>query len=294
MGRLYDMSQATYQRMVDIVAEKTGHRLAPDPHDAQNAGDGALCRGKVTQGMKLRELCAHCNDKCRGQRAKVAAGGSDDDDEDEGELEAAREWAHAELLKYIRGTASLEAAAKRQRLAALEPTVEICKPPMLHLVGLPCERYGKPPGFDTSPACLASQAKLKEKFPEATSYFPAYAPEFTGEVIIVFASSDDHEAAFGHALKWVDEIKAAASAAAAASDASAPGEPSSSSSSGAPKIDEELGPNAQVEFVSQALLGELHSKAERFKGHWTQKMWKKVRPYLPAGLLRGRPLLSRL
>ena len=85
--------------------------------------------------------------------------------------------------------------------------MEICKPPMLHLVGLPCERYGKPPGFDTSPACLASQAKLKEKFPEATSYFPAYAPEFTGEVIIVFASSDDHEAAFGHALKWVDETR---------------------------------------------------------------------------------------
>ena len=34
--------------------------------------------------------------------------------------------------------------------------------------------------------------------------------------------------------------------------------------------------------MSQALLGELHSKAERFKGHWTQKMWKKVRRRVPA------------
>ena len=166
-GDLHKLDPAMYSKLVEIVQEKTDHRLASDPHDAQNAGDGALCKGKITQGMKYKELCAHCRDKCRGQRAKAAALGSDDDDDDDdddvGGYEAAREWAHAELLKFITSAASLSANVKRQRLAPMEPTMEICKPPMLHIVGLPCERDGKPTDFDKGAQCLASQAKLKEK-----------------------------------------------------------------------------------------------------------------------------------
>lgn len=125
-------------------------------------------------------------------------------------------------------------------------------------------------------SCAASTSRHAAQFPEATDFFPVFNPSFAGEAILVFnLGSDDHEIAFGHALKWVDEINHGVASAAAAA---APGEPSSSfAAEAAPRVDEELGPNAEVQFVSRAKLGQWERSAQQFKGHWTKNLWKKVR-----------------
>jgi hypothetical protein len=133
--------------------------------------------------------------KSKAQRGRFLKMHSDDDseeDEPDGE-EAASQWAHAELMKHLKGVQKLEMHVKRARVEATASEHEISKPPMLLLEGLP---------HSDSETALNSGTKLKEKFPDIDEGFPIYTGGFYGRSVLVFVSrGDEMESAFAQAKR---------------------------------------------------------------------------------------------
>ena len=236
-----------YQEFAKRVHEETGYNL----------DSGPLCKGNL---MQHDQLSNHCTDKCSELRG-AAFSRADDDDDDVDESAEAVEWIHREIYKYITGTDSLPKIEKR-RLAPMAPTVQVCKPPILHLVGLPCEKLGREVGFDRTDTCLSSAAKLKMKFKNATLHIPKFNPTFAGEAVIVFASQeDDDELAMRRAIDLVDEMNQA-----------------SSLGPEAREVDNELGAKAKMQFVTPQQYEDWRSQFQRSgKKNWARNLFGNVR-----------------
>ena len=238
-------------RRINMYDEFAKHVHEETDHDLDS---GPLCKGNY---MRHDQLSNHCTDKCSELRGAAFSRADDDVDT----FAEAVEWIHREMYKYITGTDSLPQIEKR-RLAPMAPTVLVCKPPILHLVGLPCEKLGRPDGFDRTDACLSSAAKLRMKFKDGTLYIPKFNPTFAGEAVIVFASQDDdHELAMRRAIDLVDEMDQA-----------------SSLGPEARQVDNEIGATAKMQFVTPRQYQDWHSQFQKSKSkNWAKDLFKKVR-----------------
>ena len=181
LGSLFKKNPVLYEKMYTIVLEKTGFQLNKDPTNAQSGGR-CLCFGK-SDGFMFDPFKQHCEKKSDAAKQRTAprTGGSsvgamfgEDSDDDMPDMsggggggggaydeldagdgeEAAEQWVHAELVKHLNKSTTLEASAKRQKLEPAQGHLEVAKPWLLMLKGLPT----------TGGGVLNSQAALKQKF----------------------------------------------------------------------------------------------------------------------------------
>lgn len=244
LSKLFMRDPAKYKALGDLI---DGSNLSEDPTDAQKGG-ASLCAGH-SHGFRRYQLVQHCKQK--SQSARQHRGQYEEDDD--ARQEAAEAYAHAELLKHLTNTPTLETHAKRMRHEPISGMTRICMPPVLHLTGLP---IGDKDGISSS---FDSKEKLKEKFREASDCFPVYEgpPPFKGRAALIFKSpDDDNVTAFENAQKWVAELNQGSN--------------------------DSLLKDARLEFVTKEMLEGWQADAKNSragpKKHWTNKLFREVNP----------------
>jgi hypothetical protein len=248
LGTLFSRSRTLYEELRQRVPD---FALPNDPHDAQ-AGGKALCKGKVKAQFNVKTLLQHCETKCRAARQQLYREDSDDDDDDDGGMEAASQWAHAELMKHLQGVQHLDPHVKRARIEANVSEHEICLPPMVLLQNM------RTVGEDKD--LLNSEGRLLEKFDGISAGIVDYGyMGFAGSVVLMYESpQDEHESALAKANHLTEDVAYR-------------------------RLDPDtltkLGPNVTSRLVNRQDIEVWREKNERSGGkkHWSKKLFQRFK-----------------